>query len=83
MTSENNVARIDLLSIDVEGAEFEVITSMDWTIPIYVIVIELNDQDNSDLAAQKRLVNSGYVFFKNVGRSKIYIDPHYFRKLRI
>lgn len=34
---------IDFFSLDVEGAEFEVLKTMDWSIPVKVWVIEKND----------------------------------------
>mmetsp|Transcript_15617 Transcript_15617/g.37270 ORF Transcript_15617/g.37270 Transcript_15617/m.37270 type:complete len:140 (+) Transcript_15617:2-421(+) len=48
------VKRIDLLSIDVEGAELDVLETMDWTIPVHVIIIELvvND-DGGSVRAEK------------------------------
>jgi len=37
---EANITHIDLLSLDVEGAEETVLETMDWSISIHVIVIE-------------------------------------------
>jgi FkbM family methyltransferase len=39
---ESGITRIDLLSLDVEGSEETVLETMDWSIPIHVIVIEAN-----------------------------------------
>eukprot|EP00756_Hemistasia_phaeocysticola_P047784 Hpha_TRINITY_DN22247_c0_g1::TRINITY_DN22247_c0_g1_i1::g.167070::m.167070 len=33
---------VDLFSLDVEGAELEVLKTMDWTIPVRVFLIEMN-----------------------------------------
>ena len=41
---ENGIKRIDLLSLDVEGSEEVVLETMDWSIPVHVIVIEANIQ---------------------------------------
>jgi len=81
ITTENSLARIDFLSIDVEGAELEVLKSMDWSIPTYVAAVELGDSDPNDLEAHKMLIDHGFVFLKKMGLSKIYFDPHYFKKI--
>lgn len=36
----HDVSRIDFWSIDVEGGELEVLKGMDWTIPVYVLLVE-------------------------------------------
>lgn len=36
----HNVSQIDFWSLDVEGGEFEVLSGVDWSVPIYVILIE-------------------------------------------
>ena len=40
LTRKYNVSRIDFWSLDVEGVELDVLKGMDWTVPIYVILIE-------------------------------------------
>jgi len=40
LLNEANVKHIDFLSLDVEGAEETVLETMDWSIPVHVIVIE-------------------------------------------
>ena len=39
---EAGVTEIDLFSLDVEGAELVVLNTMDWTIPVHVLVVELD-----------------------------------------
>ena len=39
----NSYTHIDLLSLDVEGAELSVLQTHDWTIPIHVIVVEMTN----------------------------------------
>lgn len=36
-----NIFRVDLFSIDVEGGELEVLKTFDWSIPVYIILIEM------------------------------------------
>lgn len=40
LLTESKTNYIDLFSIDVEGCEHEVLQTMDWSIPVYVIIIE-------------------------------------------
>ena len=42
MIKANGYSHIDFLSLDVEGAELSVLMTHDWTIPIHVLVIEMN-----------------------------------------
>lgn len=83
LTSDCNIDRIDFLSIDVEGAEHEVLKSMDWTIPIYIVAVELDDEGIDDKASHQLLLQHGFVFLKKVGLSKIYFDPYFFKKLHL
>jgi hypothetical protein len=36
----HGVSRIDFWSLDVEGGELQVLLGMDWSIPVYVLLIE-------------------------------------------
>jgi FkbM family methyltransferase len=47
IVKECNLQYIDLLSIDVEGAELIVLETIDFSVPIYVICIEL-DKNNEE-----------------------------------
>lgn len=48
---KHNITYIDFFSIDVEGGEYILLKSMDWNIPVYIICIELDnnniDKDNA------------------------------------
>ena len=37
---KNNISRIDFWSLDVEGNELDVLNGMDWSIPVYILLIE-------------------------------------------
>jgi hypothetical protein len=43
---ESGVQSIQLFSLDVEGAELDVLQTMDWTVPVQLWIIE---QDKGDL----------------------------------
>lgn len=50
-----NLTRIDMLSIDVEGAELMVLNTMDWSLLVHVVVIEM---DGFDKAKDDKSANS-------------------------
>ena len=52
---------VDIASVDVEGAELLVLETMDWTIPVRVFMIELDDSNPTKDAAVRTLLKSkGY-----------------------
>lgn len=55
------VTQVDLFSLDVEGAELKVLETMDWGIPVYVWLIELDGMDKvKDQAVRDMLLRKGY-----------------------
>lgn len=40
ITKENDVKRIDFFSLDVEGGELDVMKTIDWSVPIWLFLIE-------------------------------------------
>lgn len=68
---------IDFFSLDVEGAEFECLKSINWDMPIGLMCIEMN-QDIKEINTILQKNN-----FKLVGshrRNNIYFNENYFRK---
>jgi FkbM family methyltransferase len=55
---------IDYLSLDIEGAEYRVLSAYDWSVPIDVIGVEVN-WSNPELA--KLLRDKGYEFLRRIG----------------
>ena len=59
---ENNIEKVNYLSIDVEGAEFEVIKSIDFDkVFIDVIEFENNYNDSNTHQIVEYLANKGYM----------------------
>ena len=56
---EAGIKHIDLLSLDVEGSEPLVLSTMDWSIPVNVFLIEYNE--NTREAINRTLTEHGYV----------------------
>lgn len=76
----------DFLSLDVEGHEYEVLQSWDFSVPIDIIMLEVlseNKQDNSSSESKDDsnrqqlcsdiLLKNGYVFFCSFKHNEIYV----------
>jgi len=79
---------IDYFSIDVEGAELAILETIDWSIPIYLITIELNEKvtenDKNGLIKNEKcrdiLRKNGFRFLKQIDINEFWINDNYFRK---
>jgi FkbM family methyltransferase len=72
---------VDLFSIDVEGAELAVLETFDWSIPVYVVVIELDGNNlEKDEKCRQILINNGFEFNKKIYINEFWVNPNYFRK---
>ena len=59
--------QIDVFILDVEGAEYSVLQTMDWSIPVKVWIVEMNHSPNQpiiDLFAEHGYYDSGINFKK-------------------
>ncbi len=80
ITEIEKVEYIDFISIDVQGAEFFVLSSMNWKIPMGVICIELEGQrPEYDEACRGILKGLGYHFKGKLHISEFWYKPDYFR----
>jgi FkbM family methyltransferase len=70
-----NLTHIDLLSLDVEGHEYEVLLSWDFSIPIDVILIETlgGSQCEKEEQCRQLLINNGYKFDTKFKHNEIFI----------
>lgn len=69
----NGVKKIDFLSLDVEGAEFEVLNTHDWNIPVRVFAVELDGHNPSkDQKCRDILAKNGYKHIKTVDVSELW-----------
>lgn len=61
--------KIDFFSLDVEGHEYQVLLSFDWSIPVNIFLIENNpDRDKIN----KLLISKNYVFIEHVGPNSLW-----------
>lgn len=66
---------IDYISIDIEGGEFDVITSIDFK-KIKVSCLTIENNDDSDDRIKNYLIKSGYYFLFKYGVDEFYVlDP--------
>ena len=74
IVKSTGVKNIDFLSLDVEGHEYEVLKSWDFSVPIEVILIEMLGGSNSDRDSLCReiLLKNNYVFFSTFHCNEIY-----------
>ena len=68
------VSNIDLWSLDVEGAEYDVLQSMDWNIPVRVIIIERN---SNDFLIENFLLSKGFNYVREQRGNRIWVNPNY------
>ena len=68
------VTHIDLWSLDVEGGELEVLKSMDWDIPVHVMIIERNA---NDLLIEPYLLERGFRYVREQRGNRVYVNDKY------
>jgi len=77
----SEIKYIDFLSIDVEGSEQTVLETMDFSIPVYVIVIELDGHNpKKDQNCRNILMSNGFVYDRRINIDEYWVNPTYYRK---
>lgn len=73
IVKSTNLTHINLLSLDVEGHEYEVLKSWDFSIPIDIILIEtLGVQPEKDELCRKILIQNNYKFITKYKHNEIF-----------
>ena len=72
---------IDIMIIDVEGGEFELLKSIDFTFPIFCIIIEAHstEQEKNKIFGEY-LKNNGFIYKERQCGNEIWLNHSYFRK---
>ena len=75
IVKNTNITHVDLLSLDVEGHEYEVLSSWDFSIPIDVILIETlgGSQTEKEELCRQLLFKNGYSFDTKFKHNEVYI----------
>ena len=72
---------IDFFSLDVEGAELEVLKTMNWDIPVHIILAEIKGiniysrEKNNE--CKKLLKSKGFTYHSSTRTDEVWINPHY------
>lgn len=75
IVKSTNLTHIDFLSLDVEGHEYEVLQSWDFSIQIDLILIETLGVDNEkDQLCRSLLVNNNYSFICKCAHNEVYAN---------
>lgn len=78
---ESKFEYIDIMSIDVEGGELELLKSIDFSFPIYCIIIEAHsDEQDKNKIFGNYLKKHGFTFKERQRGNEIWINHNYFRK---
>lgn len=81
LLKKHKIAYIDFLSIDVEGGEELVLKTMDWEVPVYIICIELDNQNaHKDTKCRQILIGKGFEYLVRMNNNEFYINNAYFRR---
>jgi len=82
---ENKIKYIDFWSLDVEGSELNVLKTMDWSIPVYIIVLEVSawgEKGQQDVEKCRNILRKQNFTCdgKRYGLDEWWINENYFRK---
>jgi FkbM family methyltransferase len=70
------VDHIDFFSLDVEGHEYDVLQSMDWSIPVHVLLVETLGLPNDD-KVRKLLSENGFVYDGKCAHNEVWVHSSY------
>lgn len=69
------IQRVDLFSIDVEGGEYGVLSTFDWSIPVYLVLIELDGLNQTkDDQCRSFLQSNNFVLAEKIGINDLWIN---------
>lgn len=75
----HKISKIDLFSIDVEGSEKEVLTTMDWNIEVDIILIEIKNNQPpvkfKNEECRHILKKQGFVYHSSTLTDEVWINP--------
>lgn len=72
---------IDFMFVDVEGGELDLLKSMDFTIPVFCIVVEAHsNQEEKNQRVRDFLLAKGFFFKQRQQGNEVWVNPNYFRR---
>ena len=71
------IDKVDLFSIDVEGGELDVLNSYNWSVPTFLVLIEMAEYDfeKNDMC-RKVLSDNNFEFKSIIGCNEIWINKN-------
>lgn len=74
ITKNININKVDLFSIDVEGGEYDILKTFDWNIPVYIILIEMDNHNSiKDENCRNLLKDKGFIYDMRIGLDEVWI----------
>ena len=73
----HGVKKVDFFSIDVEGGEYEVLTTYDWNIPVYLILLEDNSRPEIMEKCRDFLREKGMTYDGHVAHNEVWINKNF------
>jgi hypothetical protein len=70
------VTHIDFFSLDVEGHEYEVLKSMDWSIPVKILLIEAFDDDPNKENIRSFLIDKGFAYDGICAHNQVWVNSN-------
>jgi FkbM family methyltransferase len=74
LLSTIDIKKVDFFSIDVEGGELEVLHTFDWNIPVYIVLIEINQDLDKNQKCRDFLISKGFEFDMEIGCNEVWIN---------
>jgi FkbM family methyltransferase len=79
--NQYNITYLDFISLDVEGGELEVLKTLNFNLPIYLMCIELdNNNPTKDIECREILKKMNLDFDYKFGNNEFWINKNYYRK---
>jgi FkbM family methyltransferase len=66
--------RIDLLVVDVEGGEYGVLKTFDWSIPTFVVLVEFHQNNHATEECKRMLSENGFEYGMTIGCNEAWIN---------
>lgn len=74
IVKDSGFKRIDFMSLDVEGHEYNVLNSYDFSVPITYIMVEALSESEDVINCRKLLQDKNYIFLEKYKHNEIYIS---------
>lgn len=77
LLNKNDIEKVDFFSVDVEGGELEVLRTYDWSIPVHVVLFEINHWESKNEECRNLLKEKGLEFDMSLGNNEVWINRNF------